>query len=107
MAQGTLAALVTKAKQNVDLETRGMWYQLPATAAFVFLQQGDAERAIEYYTVSERYPAITNSCWWQDMVGKRIAAVKRELPVDVMRRAEGKGQGMEVETAVLQLCTLQ
>ncbi|MCB9433673.1 MAG: AAA family ATPase [Ardenticatenaceae bacterium] len=106
MAHGTLKAVAYMTQQNVNLGTRGLWHRLPATAAFVFLQHGDAERAIEYYTVSERYPAITNSCWWQDMVGKRIAAAKRELPAALVQRAEERGRGMEIETAVLQLCTL-
>lgn len=106
MAHGTLKAVAYMTQQNVNLGTRGLWHRLPATAAFVFLQHGDVERAIEYYTVSERYPAITNSCWWQDMVGKRIAAAKRELPAAVVQVAEERGKGMEVETAVLHLCQL-
>ena len=106
MAHGTMSSLSKVVQQMFELGGRGLWYRLPATAALVFLQQGEPERAIEYYAVSARYPGITKSCWWQDMVGKQIAAVKRELPAAVVQKTEARGRAMDVETAVRRLAAV-
>lgn len=61
--------------------------------------QSQAERAVELYSLATGWPAVGNSRWFEDVVGRRIAAVAATLPPEVAARAQERGQAGELEPA--------
>ena len=64
---------------------------LPA-AALLLLDQGEKERAVEIYELACTLPAVANSRWYEDVVGRPIAEAAAALPPDVAAAAREGGQ---------------
>jgi tetratricopeptide (TPR) repeat protein len=80
---------------------------LPA-AALVLADGGDsvrsgAERAVELYALASRYPLIASSQWYEDVVGRHIAAVATTLPPDVVAVAQERGRARDLWETVEEL----
>ena len=67
------------------------------------LSRGQAERAVELYALASRYPSVANSRWFEDVVGRQIAAVAANLPPQVAVAARARGRGRDLEATVGEL----
>jgi tetratricopeptide (TPR) repeat protein len=81
-------------------------YGLPAAALFL-AGQGDAKRAVEVYALASRYPHVANSRWFEDVVGRHVAAAAHTqgVPPDVVAAAEERGRSSEMWDTAAQLTT--
>jgi tetratricopeptide (TPR) repeat protein len=77
-------------------------YSLPGTA-LVLLDRGELEWAVETYELACRFGAVANSCWFEDVAGKHIAAAAKALPADVVRAAQERGQARDLDATVKEL----
>ena len=65
--------------------------------------RSEKERAIELYALASRFPFVANSRWFEDVAGKRIAAVAATLPPDVVAAAQERGRARELDATVAEL----
>jgi tetratricopeptide (TPR) repeat protein len=65
--------------------------------------QGDAERAIELYTLATRHPYVANSRWFEDVAGQQIEAAAVGLPPDVISAAQARGQVRDLDETLEEL----
>jgi tetratricopeptide (TPR) repeat protein len=79
-----------------------LWHALPATALF-FAEMGDYERAVELYALASRYPMVSNSLWFQDVAGRRIATGAKTLAPDVVAAAQTRGLAQDLWGIVAEL----
>lgn len=77
-------------------------YTLPAVTLFL-AGQGEHEQAVELYALASRFPLVTNSRWFEDVVGRHIAAVAATLPPDVVTAAQERGQARDLEATAAEL----
>jgi tetratricopeptide (TPR) repeat protein len=75
---------------------------LPA-AARLLLVQGEAERAVEIYALACTLPAVANSVWFDDVVGKPIAQAAGSLPAAVVAAAKERGRARDVKATLDEL----
>jgi predicted ATPase/predicted Ser/Thr protein kinase len=70
------------------------------TIALLMVDQDEAERAIELYALALCNPFVGNSRWYEDVVGKHIAAIVATLPPEVVTAAQERGKARDLwETA--------
>jgi hypothetical protein len=55
---------------------------------------------VELYALASRYPFVANSQWFEDVAGKHIAALARDLPSDAVAAAQERGWAWELEATV-------
>jgi tetratricopeptide (TPR) repeat protein len=70
-------------------------FALPATALFLS-GQGEPERAVELYALALRMPMVANSRWFEDVVGKNIAAAAAALPPEAVAAAQERGRARDL-----------
>ena len=75
---------------------------LPAIALFL-ADQGEKERAVELYALASRYPYVANSCWFEDVVGRHIAAAATTLPPEIVAAAQERGRARDLDATVAEL----
>jgi hypothetical protein len=68
--------------------------------ALLLAVRGDAERASELYALAMRYPYVANSRWFEQVAGRQIDAVARELPPDVVSEARARGRARDLDQTV-------
>jgi predicted ATPase/DNA-binding SARP family transcriptional activator len=69
-------------------------------AALLSADQGNGEKAVELYALSSRFPFVSTSRWFEDIVGRRVAAVATTLPPEAVAAARERGQARDIwETA--------
>ena len=61
------------------------------------------ERAIELYALACRYPHVGNSCYWEDIAGKHIAAAAATLPPDTVAALQERGRARDMEATIAEL----
>ena len=71
--------------------------------ALLLADQGETERAVELYALASRYPTGARSRWYEDIVGRHIAAVGATLPPDVVAAARERGRARDLEATVAEL----
>ena len=74
-----------------------------AGSALLLADEGEAERAIELYALASRYPFVANSRWFEDVVGRQIAAVAATLPPHLVAAARERGQARDLDATVAEL----
>ncbi len=76
-------------------------------AGFALLLAGldQKERAVELYALASRYPVVSNSRWFTDVVGRPIDAAAAALPPDVVAAAEEQGRARDLDATVAELLT--
>jgi DNA-binding SARP family transcriptional activator/predicted ATPase len=79
-------------------------WALPAMA-LLLTDQGEIERAVEMYALALRYPLVAKSRWFEDVVGRQVAAKATTLPADVIRAAEERGRTRDLKAAGAELLT--
>jgi len=57
----------------------------------VYADEGNAERAVELFSLASRYGFVANSAWFQDIVGQTITEAEAELPPEVLHAALPRG----------------
>jgi len=77
-------------------------FALPCVA-LLLAKRGQAERAAEVYALAERYPYVSNSRFWQDVVGKRVAAAAASLSAEVVAAAQERGRARNLWATVEEL----
>jgi hypothetical protein len=70
-------------------------FVLPA-AALLSAHEGRIELAVELYAVATRYPLVANSRWFEDVVGKHVAAAAKSLPPDDFAAAQERGRARDL-----------
>ena len=96
-ARSFLHSALQGATETQDI--RPLLHGLPAVALFL-ADRGEAERAVELYALASRYPHVANSCWFEDVAAKHIAAAAATLPPDVVSAAQERGRARDLwETA--------
>jgi predicted ATPase len=77
-------------------------HALSATAFFL-AGQGDRERAVEIYALASRYPRISKSQWYQDIIEHPLATLTSSLPAEVIAAAQKRGRERDLEETVREL----
>jgi hypothetical protein len=89
-AQQCLSDVLRRATEVQNM--MGLVFALPAMA-LLLVDQDKKERAVELYTlVSSNFPFVANSRWFEDVIGRRIAASAATLPPAVVAAAQAQGQ---------------
>jgi predicted metal-dependent hydrolase len=71
-------------------------YALPGVGLFLN-NVGELARAVEIYALALRYPIVANSHWFEDVVGKHIAAAAvATLPPEVVAAAQERGRARDL-----------
>jgi hypothetical protein len=74
-------------------------FSLPCVA-LLLAKRGQAEQAAEVYALAERYPYVSNSRFWEDVVGKHVAAAAATLPAEIVAAAQERGRARELWATV-------
>jgi tetratricopeptide (TPR) repeat protein len=74
-----------------------------AAMALLLAEQGRQEKAVELYATASRYPLISNSRWFQDIVGKHITTVAMSLPSQAVAAAQERGHARDLDATVAEL----
>ena len=71
-----------------------------AGIALLLADEGKAERGMELYALASRYPLVANSHWFEDVVGRHIAAVTDTIHAQVAAAAQERGRGRDLVATV-------
>jgi hypothetical protein len=71
--------------------------------ALLLAKRGQAEQAVEVYALASRYPYVSNSRFWDDVVGKYVAAAAASLPPQVLAAAQERGRARDLWATVEEL----
>jgi hypothetical protein len=82
--------------------TSALTYVLPGIA-LLLADEGQAERAVELYALASRSPLVANSRWFEDFVGRHIAAAAAALPREVVAAAQERGRSRDLDATVAEL----
>jgi predicted ATPase len=77
-------------------------WALPAVGLYL-LDEGQAERALELHALASCYPFVSNSFWFQDMVGREVSDVVAALPHDALADIEERGRVQDLEATASEL----
>ena len=72
-------------------------------SALLLADQGEATRAIELYVLAYQHPHVANSRWFEDVLGRQIAAVAETLAPEVVAAARERGAARDLEATVVEL----
>jgi predicted ATPase/DNA-binding SARP family transcriptional activator len=81
---------------------RSLTFALPGIA-LLLSEEGEVEGAIELYALASRHPFVANSRWFEDVVGKHIAAAAATLPPEVVAAAQERGRARDLDVTVREL----
>ena len=59
---------------TVEVEADFPLLRMLPVVALLLGDVGEAERAVAIYALASRYPLVANSRWFEDVVGKHLAA---------------------------------
>jgi hypothetical protein len=71
--------------------------------ALLLADRGEVARAVELYALASRHPVVANSRWFEDVVGKQIAAAAAECPPATISAAQERGRARDLEATVEEL----
>jgi hypothetical protein len=81
---------------------RPLLWALPA-AGLLLAGAGETERAVELYALASRYPFVSKSCWFEDVVGREIFELAAALPPGVLSTIQERARAQDLEAAVADL----
>ena len=67
------------------------------------IDQGETELAVELYALASCHPYVANSRWFEQVYGRKIAAVVATLPPEVVAAARERGQARDMEATAAEL----
>jgi predicted ATPase len=76
-----------------------------AGIALLLAEEGEAERAIELYALASRHPFVANSRWFEEVIGRHIAAAAATVPPQVAAMAQERGRSRDLAATVGELLT--
>lgn len=82
--------------------THGYYYSFCAglgVLALILAEAGELERAVELYATATAHPGAGNSHFFNDILGKPIAAQAENLPAETVQAARARGRNRELEAA--------
>jgi predicted ATPase/DNA-binding SARP family transcriptional activator len=90
---------------RMTLENRFFYTGIQAIflAALLSVERGKPEQAVELYALASRYPLVANSHWFEDVIGRPIAAVAATLAPEVVAAAQARGKARDLEATVREL----
>ena len=71
-----------------------------ALIALLLADRGEAERAVELYALALCWPRVASSRWYEDVVGRHIAAAAWALPPDIVTAAQKRGRARDVKATM-------
>jgi hypothetical protein len=71
--------------------------------SLLYADAGQAERAVELFSLASRYGFVANSVWFQDIVGQTITAEAAGLSTGVLRAARERGAALDLDEAIEEL----
>ena len=80
----------------------GVLTALPAVA-LLLVDDGQRQRGVELYALVSSHGYVANSVWFDDVVGKEIAAIAETLPTDVVSAAQKRGKARDLWMTVEEL----
>jgi tetratricopeptide (TPR) repeat protein len=96
-ARQYLAKALRIAAKNLNQDTLKITL---AMVALLLADQGEQERAVELYALVARYPFVANSRWFEDVIGRHVAAVAATLAPDVAEAARERGKSRDLAATV-------
>jgi DNA-binding SARP family transcriptional activator/predicted ATPase len=97
--------LVESLKQAVESRSfLSYLWALPAVGLYL-LDEGQAGRALELYTLAASHRFVSRSRWFEDAVGQQIVAVASTLPADRLAAIEERGRAQALEATAAELLT--
>jgi DNA-binding SARP family transcriptional activator len=72
-------------------------------AALLSIKEEKLEQAVEFYALASRYPLVANSRWYEDVIGRHIAAAAAALPPETVKAAQERGRTRDLEATVQEL----
>ena len=70
-------------------------YALPPVAVLL-VGEGEVERAVELYALALQQPFVAHSRWFEDVVGRHVAAAAEALPPEVVAAAQERGRARDL-----------
>lgn len=67
---------------------------------------GEVELAVELYTALHQLPAIQNSLFFRDIIGRPVDELTSSLPKETAQQARHRGQGLNLDTIVSKITPL-
>jgi tetratricopeptide (TPR) repeat protein len=86
-----------------DHGTFPVLFEVLPLAAQLLLAEGETERAVEIYEMACTLPAVSNSQWVADVVGRPISEAAAALPPAVVAAAKERGRARDVQAALKEL----
>jgi predicted ATPase/DNA-binding CsgD family transcriptional regulator len=71
--------------------------------SLLYADEGQAERAVELFSLASRYGFVANSIWFQDIVGETITKATVELSPRVLRAARQRGTALDLDDTIGEL----
>ena len=71
--------------------------------ALLLADRGEVARAVELYALASRHPVVANSRWFEDVVGRQIAAAGTDLSPAVISAARERGRARELDATLAEL----
>ncbi len=71
--------------------------------SLLFADRGQAERAVELFSLASRYGIVANSIWFRDVVGESISAAAARLSPGVLREARERGVARDLDATIAEL----
>jgi predicted ATPase/DNA-binding CsgD family transcriptional regulator len=65
--------------------------------------EGQAERAVELFSLASRYGFVANSVWFRDIVGQTITTAEAELSPEALRAARERGRALDLDDTIGEL----
>jgi tetratricopeptide (TPR) repeat protein len=70
-------------------------WALPVVA-LILADEAQVERPVELYALASRYPFVSKSCWFQDVVEREISDTAATLPLDALAAIEERGRAQDL-----------
>jgi predicted ATPase/DNA-binding SARP family transcriptional activator len=80
----------------------GLLFTLPGIA-LLLADMDQKDRAVEVYALASRHPAVANSRWFADVVGRFIDDIAATLPPGIVAAAEEQGRARNLDATVTDL----
>jgi predicted ATPase len=87
----------------IEIQTLEPYLYALSAAALSLADQGEIERAVELYALASRYPFVSDSHWFEDVVGQQIAAVAATLPAERVAVLQERGQARDLAATAAEL----
>jgi hypothetical protein len=71
--------------------------------ALLYADQGNAERAVELFSLASRYGFVANSRWFKEIVGQTLTAAEAELSPEALRVARQRGAALDLDDTIREL----